>query len=419
MNLKKIRRENGVASPLEQDFNKSCELLEELDLVSAYRCEKCLKKGLTILVRCTCPKKNVSEVSFITECISRYRMFQSDGWIDSERKCRSCNQVSQVWEMWKHPCYLRCSCHKCRPYENRCHALISNQNNSFVPSIGQFHNFVQHCRNNSGCGLCSISKNVVPIWKVIQCKNLKTEDQKCGCGFTLASIDNNMEGRPQLRHKVCSSTVRPLVPLRKILSTSLKGEKCNAIECFFQLNPRNVVPLNVSSSGSIGRNSIVNKGAGAAKARIKKERGMACMSDCRDCWCWRLLIFGIIIGVFGLVGLFCFVGFWVNTAFNDSVKNATCVTESWSVTSLTCSKRCRCDADGDCDTCFYPCFNGYIVVSIAMITPGYSLEVAYHADSASDVQNLILFKYPEKKPFMCYYSMSKEGLSLPSFVSSN
>ena len=124
-----------------------------------------------------------------------------------------------------------------------------------------------------------------------------------------------------------------------------------------------------------------------------------------DNFCVRLLIFGLPCLVFGLIGMLCFTaGFVANTNFNNGLSRATCITKSTQVKANTCSYKCNCDGDGNCQTCHYTCYDGYVTAAIQSITLGTQFQVINSLKTSFDVSNYLDTNYPINSEFTCYYN---------------
>lgn len=128
--------------------------------------------------------------------------------------------------------------------------------------------------------------------------------------------------------------------------------------------------------------------------------------SCRNNFCLRLLIFGGLFLLFGIIGLLCFTAGYVNnTNFNYGLTKTSCVTNSTYVVADTCSYTCNCDNNGkNCNTCYYTCYDGYVVAIITGITLGSPFEVVGNLKQYSDVSAYLNTNYPIRSSFSCYYN---------------
>lgn len=117
----------------------------------------------------------------------------------------------------------------------------------------------------------------------------------------------------------------------------------------------------------------------------------------------RLIIFGSVFLLFGLIGMLCMTaGYVANTNNNNALISDTCITQAYSVVAKQCSYTCNCDSKGqNCHTCYYTCFDGFIFVNITNIVNSYRIYVLT-ADRVSDIDYTLSINYPIQKPFTCF-----------------
>jgi len=125
--------------------------------------------------------------------------------------------------------------------------------------------------------------------------------------------------------------------------------------------------------------------------------------------CCRLVIFGPIFLVFALIGMLCLTAGYVNnTNFNNNLSKGTCVTKSTYVLADTCSYTCNCVTDSQghstCHTCYYTCYDGYVVAAIDGVTQGSAFEAVSSLQTTYDATNYLNANYPTGKLFTCYYT---------------
>lgn len=123
------------------------------------------------------------------------------------------------------------------------------------------------------------------------------------------------------------------------------------------------------------------------------------------CYC-KLLVFGLPALVCALIGMLCLTtGYVGNSNKNAQLSEATCGTLSYSIRARLCSYTCNCDSQGkNCQTCTYPCFDGYIVVAIQNVVTGATILVTQGARASNDVLVLMQTNYPINGTFRCFYS---------------
>ena len=133
-----------------------------------------------------------------------------------------------------------------------------------------------------------------------------------------------------------------------------------------------------------------------------------CSRDLQEYFYLRLLIFGLLFLLFGLIGMLCMTAGYINNSNkNSQLVQGTCVTQSHAVIGKTCSYTCNCN-DDICHTCYRPCYDGYINVNIQNIVTMAPIYIITLISSPYDVNNYLTTFYPISGEFRCYYSGSNE-----------
>lgn len=128
--------------------------------------------------------------------------------------------------------------------------------------------------------------------------------------------------------------------------------------------------------------------------------------------CTHVLVFGSIVLVFGIIMAGCFIGATVNSNNNQRLVPASCKTESTAIVTTSCTNACcTFDANNQCMSCTYTCYDGYVTASIPNITTSTSFR-ACNYDFSSSVNAYLNVNFPVGRTFGCFYTFDGSVVSI-------
>lgn len=129
-----------------------------------------------------------------------------------------------------------------------------------------------------------------------------------------------------------------------------------------------------------------------------------------DNFCIRLLIFGSVVLVAGIIGAGVMGGYVADTNGNRELLYDNCTTKSTYWGSHSCSYECYCDTKGNCITCYYTCYDGYVIATVPKVSINSNpMNVISSKDTKQEVTNYLQAYYPNGSIFRCYYNSNAES----------
>ena len=136
---------------------------------------------------------------------------------------------------------------------------------------------------------------------------------------------------------------------------------------------------------------------------------------------WRALIVGIVLVILLFICLMLyFVGYKNANEWNNNAEETQCKVIQHKIINQQCSHSCNCvtvcstGSDGkrtcyqSCQTCYYTCYGGNIVVSY-LETYTHEFNVYSYYSFQSEVTNSLNANYPINSNILCYYNVNNPG----------